>query len=784
MDKDSPVDNGAYNIAPAAGADHLQSSLLQIALRHRWVILAAVLVSLIAAFGYILKATPIYTSASKLYVEQSGPKIITEYKGVMTQSKNYLYTQGELIKSTPIVANVADDSEIGRFKTFEQIDNPAAFLKKNINVAVGKKDDIIKVSFDSPYPAEAAQIVNAVVNSYVDYHSSRKRSTVSEVLKILQKEKVKRDAQLTEKFQQLVQFTKENGIVSFDDKNGPIVFQRLAKLSTALTDAQLATINAKADFEAILSMVDEPEKIKQFAMAQPNAGVRVFVNDVQSQLQSELKDLELQLANAKLHCTEDHPSIEAIRGRIKYIKQLLGEKAKNFADAYLEVMRLRWTTAGQREDELLASFDAERKAAQDLGVKAAEYSVLQSELKRTERLCDILDNRIKELNVTEDVGALNISILEVAYPAIHPSRPQKAKIMMAALVLGLMLGFALALVRDWMDYRLRSADEISAVLGLPVLGVVPTILPEQNIAIHSGKALLKFKSGASRIWRTIQAGISSDAAGVETKTVSAVPRSEDTAQGALDTKAIAERGQRVHLAPKSHVAEAYRTIRTAVFFGVPKGQAKTIVITSPAPGDGKSTLASNLALTMAQAGQRTLVLDADFRKPVQHKIFEIDHGKGLSNVFAGAITLDEAIEAGPVEGLDILPCGPEVPNPSEILNSDTFANMLNELVQKYDRVIIDSPPVTPVADSQILAAICDVTIMVLRAEKSTRRLSRHARDNLLSVGGHLIGVVVNDVSQRSGRYGYGRYGQYGYYGYCSYYGHYGYGRDERQRQYA
>ena len=137
-----------------------------------------------------MKATPIYTSTARLYVEQSGPKIITEYEGVMTGSKNYLYTQSELIKSTPIVAGVVDDAQIRGFKTFTGVDNPVGYIKKNLNVTVGKKDDIIAVSFDCPYPAEAAQIVNAVVESYVRYHSTRKRSTVAEVLKILQKEKI------------------------------------------------------------------------------------------------------------------------------------------------------------------------------------------------------------------------------------------------------------------------------------------------------------------------------------------------------------------------------------------------------------------------------------------------------------------------------------------------------------------------------------------------------------------------------------------------------------------
>jgi capsular exopolysaccharide synthesis family protein len=229
----------------------------------------------------------------------------------------------------------------------------------------------------------------------------------------------------------------------------------------------------------------------------------------------------------------------------------------------------------------------------------------------------------------------------------------------------------------------------------------------------------------------------------------------------------ARRGQKVYLEPNSIVAEAYRTIRTAVFFGVSKGQAKTILITSPDPGDGKSTVASNLAITMAQAEQKTLLIDADLRKPTQHSIFEIEsRDEGLSNLLAGAIETEQAIRSGPISNLDILTCGVEIPNPVEVLNSDAFAKVLREFAERYDRVIIDSPPVGPVADGRVLSALCDVTILVLRAETSTRRHSQQARDSLLSVGGRILGAVVNDVRRSHGHYGY--YSGYGRYRYSDY----------------
>jgi capsular exopolysaccharide synthesis family protein len=849
------VENGGSNLASPQVEGIQEEGPLQIALRHRQTILVTTILFLVAAFVYILKATPIYTSTSRLYVEQSGPKIIGDYEGIMTtRTNNYLYTQAELFKSTPIVGEVADDPQVRRFRTFNKVDNPTAYLKKNLVISVGKKDDIITVAFDSPYPQEAAGVVNIVVDSYVKYHSIRKQTTVSKVVDILQKEKVKRDKELSDKYEEMVQFTRENGVVSFDNKGGNVVFQKLITLSEALTEAQLMTINAQADYEAVKAIADNPAKVKQFEAALPTTGIRVLVNDIETQLESELRNAEVELKNIEYYVTEDHPSVKALHTKIDHIKNSLAEEMKNFADAYIEVMRQKWHTAEQKEQTLLASFQAQREAAQDLGVKAAEYTMLQSELGRAERICEIVDNRIKELNVTEDTGALNISILEVARPAENPSKPQKARIMAMALVLGLMFGGGLALVRDWMDIRLRSADEISSVLGIPVLGMVPSMAEEQAIVAYGQELWLNFRSivvqtyraiyativsamhsrdeepqkqtimTRAMTYRTMRAEICRNGAGHNAapfpvsvteggrdkrilkkridavycrqswldlksaisqgyRTICTFLRSVGNEAGAAiagspsannyktaaEKQGFVSRGQEVHLASKSIVAEAYRTIRTAVFFGVPKGKAKTILITSPNAGDGKTTLVSNLAIAMAQAGQKTLLLDADLRKPMQHNIFEFENGKGLSSILAGTITLDEAIQAGPVEGLDILSCGPEVPNPSEILNSDAFTEILKgELTKRYDRIIVDSPPVGPVADSQILSAGCDITLLVLRAEKSTRKHSQQACDVLQSVGGHLLGAVVNDVPRRHDRYGY--YSGYGYYRGYGYYG--------------
>jgi succinoglycan biosynthesis transport protein ExoP len=682
----------------------MHESLIQIVWNKRLIVLVTTLATLIAVLVYLIKSTPIYTSTSKIYVEQSGPKIISETEeGIMTQSKNYLYTQAELLKSMPILTSVVDNPGAKKMQTFAKIDNPILFMKRILDVHVGDKDDIISISFKSPYPAESAQIVNSVVDAYIKYHASRKRSTSAEVLKILQNEKDKRNNELSEKLKAMMDFKRENVSLAFETDQGNIVIERLGRLSTVLTEAQLATIESKSAYESAKAMISDPAGLAQFIEAQRARGVYVSSISERGELMSKLDQLQLRLQDRLRQVTHEHPAITSLEGEIAHIKSQIEQVDTDFAQSQIAVLEQQYLAAKEKEDQVTRYYEDQRQLALDLNEQLAQYTILQSDWEQTKKLCDILDDRIKEINVTEDAGALNISILEYARVENKPSEPQKARFIGIALIIGLMLGVALALLRDWMDQTLRSTEEVSSILGVPVLGVVPSMYGE---------------------------------------------------------KSIITRGRKVHFEPNSPAAEAYRAIRTSVFFGVPDGKAKTILITSPEPLEGKTTLASNLAITMAQAGQKTLLLDADFRNPMQYQVFEMNNVNGLVSLLSGTTTLERAIHASGIDGLELLPCKTQLVNSAEIISSKSFAKLIKEVSDRYDRVIIDSPPVLPVTDAQILAAISDVTLLVLRADKSTRKSSRQARDGLLSVGAHLLGVVVNNASKK-GRYGY--YSGYKYY---------------------
>jgi len=683
----------------------MPKDLVQIIWRSRWIILLTIVTALGIGFAYITIAIPVYTSTARIYVQQSGPKILTEAEGLMTQSKNYLYTQAELLKSTPILSSALEKPGIKELKIFQKVDNQIDFLKKKgLNVSVGKKDDIIDISSDSPDPVEAARLVNAVVDSYRSYHAASKRSTTGEILKILQDEKRKRDRELAEKLKAMMALKSENIALAFEDRQSNVILDRLDTLSAELTQAELQTVEAESVYENYKSMMDDPVKLKLFAESERTKGAYIPSANEWSQLESELEQLQMQLGDLRKQPVTNQPAVSALEDKVNQIENKLTSLYRKFAETQVAIAEQQYRAAKQKQEQIAGYFEAQRQKAVQFNKQLAEFTILKSDWEQTKKLCDILDDRIKEINITEDTGSLNISVLESASLSDKPSKPPKARYMAIALLLGLVFAGALALVRDKMDQRFGSMEEISAALELPALSVVPSMSRREDPAI---------------------------------------------------------RGKKVYLDSRSVWAETYRTMRTAVLFSDTKARSRTILVTSPQAGDGKTTVVSNLAIAMAQAGQKTLILEADFRKPMQNKIFGVNHdNKGLSSVLAGTDEIEDVIKTTCVSGLDLLTCGPEVSNPSETLHSANFTKLVKLLEKQYDRIIVDSPPVLPVTDAQILASICKITILVLRAEKSTRKASQRAYETLQRVDARVLGLVVNDVP-KSGRYGF--YGGNGYY---------------------
>jgi capsular exopolysaccharide synthesis family protein len=660
---------------PAAHA--VDDSVFHIVWRQRRLIAYSVGVCLLLGVVYLCLAPRRYTANASLYVQKMSP-MTGEKAAPPSEEDNFLYTQCEMLKSTPIIALALGMPGVDDMQTFDGVHNKIAYLKKNLSVDVGRKDDLITISLDAPSAKEAEQIVGGVVEAYLAYQAKQKRSTAGDVMAILEREKDRRDQERAEKDKQIIALKQSTNTLSFDSDKNNLTMQRLQALSTALTAAHLDTLSAKSAYDdAYRAIAKDPELVKQ-----ANDSTVVLSSQDEDLLRAEMFTLEQRVRERGYGSS--HPTALRLR---------------ELRAAYVGALKNRWDDAKKREADLQTSFDEQQHLAMEMTAKADEYQRLADDVKRLEASSDALDNRIKEVALMANEGALNTTVVEPAAAEDAPTSPRAGRTLVVALGAGLLLGIALGLVKELVDPRLRSVDDVKLALGLPVLGMIPRMGGGQSAEAQ---------------------------------------------------------GWAVHLDPASDSAEAYRAVRTSLQFSVPDGEGRTIVVTSPSPRDGKSTLSSNLAIAIAKSGKSVLVIDADFRAPSQHRIFGVSNEVGFSSVLLAGELVDRAVRRTTIERLHVMPSGPVPKNPSELLNSSVLGDVLAQLCEQYDHVVIDSPPVMAVDDARIVAASCDLTVLVVRAERSNRKTAGDARDALLAVGARICGIVLND-SRTTNRSTYGHY---------------------------
>jgi len=340
-----------------------------------------------------------------------------------------------------------------------------------------------------------------------------------------------------------------------------------------------------------------------------------------------------------------------------------------------------------------------------------QFNVLMREVESNKSLLENLLQRSKETNLSQSIKTNNIEVIEYAYPSLSPVKPRVRLNIGLAVVIGLIAGIGMAFLLESLDNTLKSPEDVEHHLQLPFLGFIPS-----------------------------------------------VQRKEAKKAADIDLITFDQ--------PKSTIAEAYRAVRTAVMFATPGAPARIITVSSSNPKEGKTTTASNLAIVMANAGDRVLLIDADMRKPRIHKTFGVDNTHGLSNVLVGSERVDTVVKPTKVPHLSIIPCGPIPPNPSELLHSKKMTDLLGELSGKFDRIIFDAPPISAVTDSVILGAISDGVVLVIQSGKTPREACAYARQKVLDAHGKFLGVILNNVALHKDAYYYYYYYRYNY----SYYG--------------
>jgi succinoglycan biosynthesis transport protein ExoP len=316
----------------------------------------------------------------------------------------------------------------------------------------------------------------------------------------------------------------------------------------------------------------------------------------------------------------------------------------------------------------------------------------------------------------------NISLVDPPNEPRSPIRPRVIVNLSVGVLLGLLVGIILATLREFMDSSIKTPEDVEKKLGVTFLGLLPEI-PDDKTPVFSRK-------GAKSLRRNVNLG-------------------------AFKPELI------VHERPLSGIAEAARSIRTNLMFLNPDTPYRTILVSSAAPSEGKTTIACTIAIALAQGGHRVCIIDCDLRRPRLHKIFDRFGDLGVTNVLIGESTIEEAAKATGIDNLSCIPAGPIPPNAADILHSEKFKQFIKDVGQKFDRVIIDSPPIVAVTDAAIISTVVDGTVYVLRAFSTSKALSRQGLRSLRDVGSKLIGTVLNAVDLNKHEYSY--YYHYYYY---------------------
>jgi len=375
---------------------------------------------------------------------------------------------------------------------------------------------------------------------------------------------------------------------------------------------------------------------------------------------------------------------------------------------------------------------AQEEAAYKLNEGAAQYAILRNQAELTRDLYDTLQMRLKEATVMAGLSATKITVVDVAQVPDLPVGPRKALILGMGLFGGLLGGCVLAFLIESIDDRLQTSDEVESVAMLPSLAAIPHFHSETDMKRkRSGRGTNEGDFGASQ----------------------------------LSPQLVAVRDH------KSTSAEAYRNLRSALLLSSIDNPPRTIVVTSAFPGEGKTTTAINVAIVLAQRGERVLLVDADLRLGRLARVFGLSGlDTGLSTVLAQpGIHREIPVPLPELPTLHVLPTGPRPPNPAEMLSSVRMGEQLRHWSHEYDRIVLDTSPLLAVSDTQSMAVFADAVVLVTRARMTRKRALIRARDLLVRINAPIAGVVVNDVDQRLENFYTYHYGAYGYrYGYSGY----------------
>jgi succinoglycan biosynthesis transport protein ExoP len=693
-------------------------------LTRSWIIVLFVGICMAAGMGWVMRQSKIYQSRAVLQVQQQERQIV-KIDGIMQDNpsaSDFLNTIVQSLLSRNLMLRVIDANKLRENPAFVNPNNPnpptdiqlADKLRGKVNVALRRGTRLIDITVEDMDPVMARDLAASIVKEFMRENFSQRTAVNRVASEFLQEEAEKLKKKLEESEAKLQRYKEQNQAVSLEERQN-IIVERLRELSTKVTSAKGERLRLESDIEQVRAAgavnMDQLLRIASVAQIPQVAEHR-----------GRLLDAETEFAAMQDRYGSLHPKFIAASTRIESLKQALHENVGKAGD----ILNGQYEAAVQTETKLTTALKEQESTALELNKIAIPFNVLQRDVESDSALYQSVIKRMKETTMTVAVEQTPYTLVEQPMVASNPSKPNRSRTLAMIFGLSLFLAVGAVIFADGLDASLRSVDDAEAALQLPSLVGIPNYKPSKSRnSSKSNRSNINLQQSSAR-----------------SKSHSKYPIAT------LDD-------------PASSLAEAYRSLRASLSMLGPVERRQIVLFVSAIPEEGKTYTSLNTAVVLAQQKLKTLLIDADLRRPSLNKA--LLHAKetpvGLTDYFSGNTSLESIIHQTAVENLSLITAGHRAPNPAELLASTDLGALFNELLKTYDRIIIDSAPVNAVSDALVIAPHVHKTILVIRAGKTPRKAILRCVMLLKKAQATLGGFVLNRLpTGRAAGYYYYYYG--------------------------
>jgi tyrosine-protein kinase Etk/Wzc len=696
--------------------------------RRKWMVLLIVSVATSAVLVGSFLMTPVYEASAMLRIKEQKPSVLgadNTGSGIsLLISKDEINTQIEILKSRSVLEEVIVKLDLaGNYKLEKKLTPEERLLtslnrlRKDLSVSNIANTQLIRIAIRSRDPVMASDAVNSLSQIFIGRNVEVKRGEANAVLAFVSEQADLVSEKLKRTEEDLLAY-KQSARVGDLSEEAKQKVDRLAAIEGLYQEATVAREILDVRIRALLGQMS-PAATQDGSLAGISSAPAI------RGIQYQLADLQTQLTGLETGSSSDSPKAVDIKARIDHLKkeiQLEIEKILNSGGATSVNKALQMQLADyQAQDIVLAAQEdawvRQIKFHEEDINKLSSREIDLTRLERAQRINEELYSSLMRAKNEAGIEAAsqigNIDVVDPAVTPVKPVLPKKAENAVIAFAGSLFLALILSFIIEYLDKTLKTEDEMKRLLGIPILGIIPRFEVNRR---RNGKK-------SRRITK--------------------------------DDLPLVTRDE-----PASAASEGFRLLRANLRFVELDRELKTIMVTSPTPGDGKTTIAANLSIELAAQEQRVLVVDADFRIPALHKIFNLPDSPGISNVLSEGRayqTVIQKIEG--VDNLDVMTVGPLPPNSSELLGSSRMRQLIEELKVEYTRIILDVPPVLATTDALDLAGSLDGVLLVLKMGETDKRAIKRMMDIFHNTRIRILGGVLNGVDARQGRF---RYSQYYY----------------------